>query len=124
MATHDAGRRYDESREKVDVKRLPSRLAEAIALVRETATARLRRERLTAPSSSASQPGKGDQNVRGTVVLPHGTGKVPRVAVFAEGEAVRAAQRPQGPTASAVRTWSRPSATAGTSSTSSSRSRR
>jgi len=35
---------------------------------------------------------KGDQTVRGTVVLPHGTGKVPRVAVFAAGEAAREAE--------------------------------
>jgi large subunit ribosomal protein L1 len=31
-------------------------------------------------------PRKADQIVRGTVVLPHGTGKVPRVLVFAQGE--------------------------------------
>lgn len=33
----------------------------------------------------------GDQAVRGTVVLPHGTGKVPKVAVFATGETAREA---------------------------------
>ena len=35
---------------------------------------------------------QGDQSIRGTVVLPHGTGKVPKVAVFATGEAVREAE--------------------------------
>jgi len=35
---------------------------------------------------------QGDQAVRGTVTLPHGTGKVPRVAVFAAGEAAREAK--------------------------------
>ncbi len=31
-------------------------------------------------------PKKADQIVRGTIVLPHGTGKVPRIFVFAQGE--------------------------------------
>ena len=37
-------------------------------------------------------PRRGDQTVRGTVVLPHGTGKSVRVAVFAEGEEADAAR--------------------------------
>lgn len=37
-------------------------------------------------------PRQADQLVRSTVVLPHGTGKEPRVLVFAAGEAVRAAE--------------------------------
>ncbi|MGI5819037.1 MAG: 50S ribosomal protein L1 [Armatimonadota bacterium] len=85
-----AGKRYDEAREKVDVKHYYT-LDEAIALVRETATAGFD-ESVDCAIKLGVQAGKGDQNVRGTVVLPHGTGKVPRVAVFAEGEAVRAAQ--------------------------------
>ncbi|MDQ2818489.1 MAG: 50S ribosomal protein L1 [Candidatus Eremiobacteraeota bacterium] len=36
-------------------------------------------------------PKKSDQNVRGTVVLPHGTGKVKRVIVFAKGEKAKEA---------------------------------
>ena len=35
---------------------------------------------------------KGDQNVRGTVVLPHGTGKTKRVIVFAKGEKAKEAK--------------------------------
>lgn len=38
-------------------------------------------------------PRQSDQVVRSAVVLPHGTGKVSRVAVFAEGEAAEAAQK-------------------------------
>ena len=37
-------------------------------------------------------PRRGDQNVRGTVILPHGTGKSVKVAVFAEGEDADAAR--------------------------------
>jgi large subunit ribosomal protein L1 len=37
-------------------------------------------------------PKKSDQNVRGTVVLPHGTGKTKRVIVFAKGEKAKEAQ--------------------------------
>jgi large subunit ribosomal protein L1 len=37
-------------------------------------------------------PRKADQNIRGTVVLPHGTGKSVRVAVFAKGDKAREAE--------------------------------
>lgn len=36
-------------------------------------------------------PRRSDQNVRGTVVLPHGTGKTPRVIVFAKGDKIKEA---------------------------------
>ena len=44
-------------------------------------------------SGSASIPRHADQMVRGTVVLPNGTGKVVRVAVFAQGEKAQEALR-------------------------------
>jgi large subunit ribosomal protein L1 len=37
-------------------------------------------------------PRKADQNVRGTITLPHGTGRTPRVAVFTKGEKVAEAR--------------------------------
>ena len=37
-------------------------------------------------------PRKADQNIRGTVLLPHGTGRTVRVAVFAKGEKVQEAE--------------------------------
>lgn len=83
-------KRYDDAREKVDVRHYYT-LDEALDLVMETATAGFD-ETADCAIKLGVTPGKGDQNVRGTVVLPHGTGKVPRVAVFAEGEAVREAE--------------------------------
>jgi len=86
----NGSKRYEEAREKVDPTRYYA-FGEAISLVRETATADFD-ETVDCAIKLGVETGKGDQNVRGTVVLPHGTGKVPRVAVFAEGEAVRAAE--------------------------------
>lgn len=40
-----------------------------------------------------TDPRKGEQQVRGSVVLPHGTGKAVRVCVFAEGEAAELARQ-------------------------------
>ena len=48
-------------------------------------------------------PRKADQMVRGTVNLPHGTGKTARVLVFATGEKAEAA-RPPAPTSSVTTT--------------------
>lgn len=83
-------RRYEEAREKVDVRHYYT-LSEALDLVLETATADFD-ETVDCAIKLGVTAGKGDENVRGTVVLPNGTGKVPRVAVFAEGEAVREAE--------------------------------
>ncbi|MGC9317664.1 MAG: 50S ribosomal protein L1 [Armatimonadota bacterium] len=83
-------RRYDEAREKVDVRHYYT-LDEALDLVKKTATADFD-ETVDCAIALGVAAGRGDENVRGTVVLPHGTGKVPRVAVFAEGEAVREAE--------------------------------
>ncbi|MGD9495798.1 MAG: 50S ribosomal protein L1 [Armatimonadota bacterium] len=83
-------RRYREAREQVEAGRYYT-LDEALELVKATATAGFD-ETVDVAIKLGVTPGKGDQNVRGTVVLPHGTGKVPRVAVFAEGEAVREAE--------------------------------
>jgi large subunit ribosomal protein L1 len=63
---------------------------EAIALAQQTASAKFD-ESIEVAVKLGANPTKGDQAVRGTLVLPHGTGKVPRVAVFAEGEVAQAA---------------------------------
>jgi large subunit ribosomal protein L1 len=83
-------KRYLELAAKVDrTARYP--LAEAVNLAKQTASAKFD-ETLELAIKLNVNPSKGEENVRGTVVLPHGTGKVPRVAVFAEGEAARAAR--------------------------------
>ena len=51
-------------------------------------------------------PRHSDQNVRGVVNLPNGTGKTLRVAVFAKGEKAEPRRRP-APTSSAPTIWRR-----------------
>src|SRR5215475_4902306 len=66
-------------------------LQEAIVLTRGTARAKFD-ETVEIAIRIGVDPRKADQNVRGTVVLPHGTGKSVRVAVFAKGEKAREAE--------------------------------
>ncbi len=66
-------------------------LPEALNLIKERATAKFD-ETVEVVFSCAIDPQKGDQNIRGMVSLPQGTGKSIRVAVFAEGEQAREAQ--------------------------------
>ncbi|HDQ99463.1 MAG TPA: 50S ribosomal protein L1 [candidate division WOR-3 bacterium] len=61
------------------------RLAEAVELVRKHATARFD-ESVDIAVKLGIDPKKQDQMVRGTVGLPHGTGKTVRVLVFCKGE--------------------------------------
>ena len=66
-------------------------LKEAMAFVRSAAGAKFD-ETVEASFALGIDPKKSDQNVRGTVTLPHGTGKTVRVAVVAEGEQAEAAR--------------------------------
>jgi large subunit ribosomal protein L1 len=83
-------KRYDELRSKVERTKLYT-MQEAIQLARETASAKFD-ETVEMHLKLGANPSKGDQAVRGTIVLPHGTGRVPKVAVFAEGDVAAAAQ--------------------------------
>ncbi|MFN5609286.1 MAG: 50S ribosomal protein L1 [Holosporales bacterium] len=60
-------------------------LAEALAMVKARATAKFD-ETIEIALNLAVDPRKSEQNVRGVVSLPHGTGKTVRVAVFAKGD--------------------------------------
>jgi large subunit ribosomal protein L1 len=77
-------------REKVDrTKFYP--LMDALALVKDTATAKFD-ESIDVAVNLGVDARKSDQVVRGSVVLPAGTGKSVRVAVFAQGAAAAAAK--------------------------------
>jgi len=78
------GKRYSEIKSKVDSTRRYE-LEEALGLVIETATARFD-ETVDVAIKLGVDPRKADQMVRGTVVLPHGTGKTVKILVFAKGE--------------------------------------
>jgi large subunit ribosomal protein L1 len=64
---------------------------DALALLRQVPPAKFD-ESLEVAVNLAIDTRQSDQVVRGTVTLPHGTGKVPRVAVFATGEPAREAR--------------------------------
>ena len=84
------GKRYLELAGKVDRKKLYESAA-AVGLVRELATAKFD-ETVEAHFRLGIDPRKSDQNVRGTVALPHGTGRTVRVLAFAQGEGVAEAE--------------------------------
>ena len=81
MAKH--GKKYRSAAEKVDSTQLYTPL-KAVALVKEVATANFD-ETVEAHFRLGIDTRKADQNIRGSISLPHGTGKTVRVAVFAEG---------------------------------------
>ncbi|HTD32322.1 MAG TPA: 50S ribosomal protein L1 [Candidatus Elarobacter sp.] len=65
--------------------------AEATQIVKRNANAKFN-ETIEIHIKLGVDPKKSDQNVRGTVNLPHGTGRVVRVIAFARGDAAKAAQ--------------------------------
>lgn len=76
-------------REKFD-RDTPQAIDDALGLVKELATAKFT-ESVDASVNLGVDPRKSDQVVRGSTVLPHGTGKQVRVAVFAQGAGAEAA---------------------------------
>lgn len=88
MARRSKG--YRSVAEKVDREHRYS-LLEAMTLTKEASRAKFD-ETVEVSVRLGVDPRKADQNVRGTVVLPHGTGKSVRVAVFAKGDKAREAE--------------------------------
>lgn len=83
------GKRMRAARASMDrLKRYP--LADAIRVAVDSAKAKFD-ETLEIAVRLGVDPRQADQNLRGTVVLPHGTGKSVRVLVFAKGEKEREA---------------------------------
>jgi len=85
------GKKYQEAAKLVDRQTVYEPLA-AAELVRQTSTVSFD-PTIEAHIRLGVDPRHADQMVRGTVVLPHGTGKVVRVAVFAQGEKAQEALR-------------------------------
>ncbi len=84
------GKSYRAALEKVDRnQRYP--LQEGLKLVRETARAKFD-ETVELSIRLGVDPRQADQNVRGTVTLPHGMGKTVRVLAFAKGDKEKEAQ--------------------------------
>ncbi|TRM11157.1 50S ribosomal protein L1 [Lentibacillus cibarius] len=77
-------RKYQEVAELVDRSKAYN-AEEAVALLKETAKANFD-ETVEAAFRLGVDPRKADQQIRGAMVLPHGTGKTQRVLVFAKGE--------------------------------------
>lgn len=84
------GKRYQEAAAKVDKSKFYS-VDEAIALAKEIHPAKFD-ETVELHIKTGLDPRHAEQQIRGSTVLPHGLGKVLRVLVFTEGEAVSIAR--------------------------------
>ncbi len=88
MAKH--GKKYKEALKLIEEGKLYA-AKEAVEIVKKTATAKFD-ETIELHVRLGVDPKYADQQVRGAVVLPHGTGKTKRVLVFAKGEKVKEAE--------------------------------
>ncbi len=88
MAKH--GKKYRAAAEKVEERSYP--LSEAFGLLKEIAFAKFD-ETVELSMLLGVNPKHADQMVRGTTVLPHGTGQTKRVLVIAAGEKIREAEQ-------------------------------
>src|SRR5579862_9082495 len=86
-----SGKRLTKAYEGIDPDAAPIKVEEAVKLVKERATAKFD-ETVEVAMNLNIDPRKQDQNLRGTVMLPHGTGKTLRVAVFARGDKAKEAE--------------------------------
>ena len=84
------GKKYNEAAKQVDRATLYDP-AEAVALVKKTATAKFD-ETVELHIRTGCDGRHAEEQIRGAVVLPHGTGKTVRVLVFAKGDKVNEAE--------------------------------
>jgi large subunit ribosomal protein L1 len=87
MSKH--GRKYLEAQKKVEKR--PYQVEEAVVTMRKASYAKFD-ETVEVHMRLGVDPKHADQMVRGTVVLPHGTGKSKRVVVIASGEKAKEAE--------------------------------
>jgi large subunit ribosomal protein L1 len=85
------GKRIAKAYEGIDPNAAPVAVDDAVKLVKSRATAKFD-ETVEVAMNLNIDPRKQDQNVRGTVMLPHGTGKAVRVGVFARGDKAKEAE--------------------------------
>lgn len=90
MKLKKRGKKYEEAIKLVDRSKVYN-LNEAVELVKKTATANFD-ETVELAFRLGVDPKQADQNIRGAVVLPHGTGKTQRVLVFAKGDKIKEAE--------------------------------
>lgn len=79
-----AGKKYKEAAAQVDATKHYG-IEEAMGLIKKTSKAKFD-ETVDLAVNLGVDPKQADQMVRGTVVLPHGTGKKVKILVFAKGE--------------------------------------
>lgn len=84
------GKRYQEAAKLIDRSNSYD-INEAVALLKETAKAKFD-ETVEVAFRLGVDPKKADQQIRGAMVLPNGTGKTQRVLVFAKGDKVKEAE--------------------------------
>lgn len=84
------GKKYVEASKQIEASTLYE-VSDAIALVKKTAAAKFD-ETVEVAFRLGVDPRQSDQQIRGAVVLPHGTGKSQSVLVFAKGEKAKEAE--------------------------------
>lgn len=84
-------KRYKSAKEKIDKNKIYG-VGEAVKLLVENAKAKFD-ESVEVHMRTGIDPKQSDQLIRGTVILPHGTGKEKKIAVFAEGDKAAEAQK-------------------------------
>src|SRR5437588_12605345 len=85
------GKRLKKAYQGIDPAATPIKLDEAVKQIKSRASAKFD-ETVEIAMNLNLDPRKPDQNLRGTVMLPHGTGKTVRVAVFARGDRAKEAE--------------------------------
>jgi large subunit ribosomal protein L1 len=85
------GKRLKKAYEGIDPAAAPVHVEDAVKQIKSRASAKFD-ETVEIAMNLNLDPRKQDQNLRGTVMLPHGTGKSVRVAVFARGDRAKEAE--------------------------------